>query len=468
MMKSILLMVLLSITIAYSYAQEKTDKHNFTIQQCIEYAKKNNVQVKNALLDIKIQEQVNRGVTSAAYPQLNGSVGYTYYNDIPVQSIPDFISPAVYGVLTHEHVQNGQTGNGITAPGSYGIIPAQFGSKYVANGTLQLQQLLFDGQVFVGLQARNTTLKFQQKAVEVTEESIKVNIYKIYYQLAVSKSQIELLDANIERIEKLLKDVKEIYKNGFAEQLDVDKLTVQLSNLKTEKEKVLNIVEIGYLGLKTLIGMPVKETLTLKDNITYDDIKSGLLTDTASIYKNRKEYQYLELAKKLNEYNIKRYKLSYFPTIAAVGVYGKNAQRNKLTFFEKGDWYTTSYFGLNASISLFDGFSKDSKIKQSKYELQKTNNTIESFKLSVDNELSSATLKFNSAISTVESQKRNMVLAEKVYDQTKKKFEAGTGSNTEINAAETDLKSAQTNYITALYDAVIAKVDFLKATGKLP
>jgi outer membrane protein TolC len=64
-------------------------------------------------------------------------------------------------------------------------------------------------------------------------------------------------------------------------------------------------------------------------------------------------------------------------------------------------------------------------------------------------------------------QKKNMELAEKIYQQTKKKYEVGTGSQIEIVAAQTEMKAAQTNYITALYDAIIAKVDFLKATGKL-
>ncbi len=59
-----------------------------------------------------------------------------------------------------------------------------------------------------------------------------------------------------------------------------------------------------------------------------------------------------------------------------------------------------------------------------------------------------------------------MTLAERVYDQTKKKYEVGTGSQLEITNAQTDLKAAQTNYITALYDAIIAKTDFLKATGR--
>ena len=80
---------------------------------------------------------------------------------------------------------------------------------------MQLNQIFFDGQVFVGLQARESVLKFQQKNVEVTEEMIKANIYKIYYQLVVSKQQIELLDANIDRFEKLLKDTRNIYKTDL-------------------------------------------------------------------------------------------------------------------------------------------------------------------------------------------------------------------------------------------------------------
>ena len=88
-------------------------------------------------------------------------------------------------------------------------------------------------------------------------------------------------------------------------------------------------------------------------------------------------------------------------------------------------------------------------------------------KLSIDNEIELAKNNFRSAIATLDFQKKNMELAETVYNQTKKKYEAGTGSQIEISNAQTDLKTAQTNYITALYDAIIARVDYLKAIGKL-
>lgn len=448
-------------------AQTTATTHSFSVKQAVDYAAKNNAQVKNALLDIKIQEQVNRGVTAAALPQVNGTVTGMYYPNVPVQSFPNFIALATYGVLQDEGVKDGN-GNAIVSPTAdqVGFIQAQFGTKYTANAGVTLNQLLFDGQVFVGLQARRASIDYATRNAAVTEEGIKVNIHKIYYQLVVSKTQLDLLDANIARLNKLKHDVTEMYKNGFAEKLDIDKVDVQLNNLITEKEKALNNISIGYLGLKTLMGMPVKDTLILTDTLSDAEIKKDALQDSVN-YEDRKEFKMLQSVQELNTYNIKRYQYSYIPTLALIGNYSKQAQRNKFDFFGKGDWFTSSYVGINLSIPIFDGFTKDAKIKQSRLELQKTNNNIDNLKLSIDSEVEQARLKFINAIRTMDYQRKNMQLAEEVYNQTKKKFEVGTGSNTEINTAQTDLKAAQTNYINALYDAVIAKTDYLKAIGKL-
>lgn len=462
------LLWLLAIGSSFSLkAQNNEPMHAFSLQQCLDYAHKNNTQIKNALLNVQIQQQINRGVTSAALPQINGGIGANYYPNVAVQSFPNFIAAATYGVLVQEGVKNG-AGNPIVPPSDFGYVQAQFGTPYNASANVSLTQILFDGQVFVGLQARTTSIQYQQKNVEVTEENIKANIYKVYYQLVVSKTQIGLLDANIERFQKLLHDTQELYKNGFAEKLDVDKTLVQLANLQTEKQKTLNSIAIGYMGLKMLMAMPVKDSLILTDNINEDIIKDNILNDTVYQYNNRKDYQYLALVKKLNQYNVKRYQMSYLPSVTLSGSFAKQAYRGKFDFFDrKGDWFTASAIGLNIGIPIFDGFAKDAKIKQSRLELKQTDNSLDNLKLSIDNDVKTAQLNFASALQTLNFQKKNMELAETVYNQTKKKYEAGTGSNTEITAAETDLKTAQTNYISALYDAVIARVDYLKATGKL-
>lgn len=420
-------------------------KHEFTIRQAVEYAARNNVQVKNALLNIQSQQQTNREITAAALPSINGSFGITDYLKLPTSLLPGeiFGQPA----------------------GTY--IPVQFGTKYNSTANIQVQQLLFDGQVFIALQARATSIAFQTKNKEVTEEMIKTNIHKIYYQLVLSKTQIELLDANIARLQKLSHDATELYKNGFAEKLDLDKISVQLANLQTEKTKALNGISIGYLGLKTLMGMPVQDTLILTDKLTDEQVQEDFSNDTAYQHADRKEFQYLSLAKKLNEYNIKRYQLSYIPTLSVVGAYSKNAQRNKFDMFKTGEWYSTSYLGFNLSVPIFDGFARSARIKRARIDLKQTENQLDNLKLSIDSEVEQAKINFRSALSTMSFQKKNMQLAEEVYNQTKKKFEVGTGSNTEITAAQTDLVTAQTNYINSLYSAIIAKVDYLKATGKL-
>jgi outer membrane protein TolC len=440
--------------------------HKFSIQQAVDYAKKNNEQVKNALLDLSMQGQVNREVIAAAYPHINASLGTTYNPNVATQVLPNFISPATYQVLIDQGVKDG-SGNPIQMPSDFGFIAAQFGSKFSATAGVSLSQILFDGQVFVGLRARSTTLEFSRKNVEVTEEAIKVNIYKVYYQLVVSKTQIELLDANISLLDKLLKDTRIIRQNGFAEQLDVDKVSVQLTNLQTEKNKILNIVSNGYYGLKVLMGMPMKDELVLIDTLSEQQIKEGVLGNDTYSYEDRKEYQYAQIAKELNKYNIHRYQLSQIPTVTLTGQYAKNAQRNQWNFFGKGDWFTISNVNLNIAIPIFNGFFTKARIEEAKISLQKTENQINGLKLSIDNEVATAKNNFSSAISTIDFQKKNMELAEKVYQQTKKKYEAGVGSQTEINNARTDLKAAQTNYISALYDAITAKIDFLKATGKL-
>ena len=428
-------------------AQEQKRVHAFSLADAVTYAQKNNVQVKNALLDIDAQIQTNREIAAAALPNISTNLSGTNFLTIPTSLLP------------------GQIFGG--APGTF--IPVQFGTKYNSTYGANFNQLLFDGQVFIALQARATSLDWKKKNAALTEENIKANIYKIYYQLSASKTQLNILDANIDRLQKLANDAAIMYKNGFAEKLDVDKVNVQLNNLQTEKLKANNSVTIGFMGLKMLMGMPIKDSLVLTDVINESSLSTDVLFENDFQYGVRKDFQYLTTVKKLSEFNVKRYQLSYLPTISINGAYTKNAQRTKFDFFDNtnGLWFKTSLIGLNVNLPIFNGFSTVSKIKKAKIELQQVENQLAAMKNNIDNELSQAKLNYMSSVATVEFQKKNMQLAENVYSQTKKKFEAGTGSNTEISAAQADLVSAQNNFMNALYAALIAKVDLLKASGKL-
>jgi outer membrane protein len=417
--------------------------HELSLAQAVDYAAKNSVLVKNALLDYQIQVQSNRATTSQALPQVTGNLGITDYIQIPTTLIP---------------------GEFINQPGTF--IPVKFGTKWNSTGGVTLQQVLFDGQVFVGLQARQASLDYYRKRQEITEQMLRANIHKIYYQLLIGKWQIDQIDANIANQESLLHNSTEMFKNGFAEQLDVDKATVQLANLESEKIQTVYNISNGYLGLKVLMGMPVQDSVRLTDTLTYDMVRDAVLSDNYK-YTDRRDFQLLQINRQLNEYDVKRYKKEYIPTAKLNANYAQNQYVNSFDLGQKNSWYPTSYFGVSVNIPIFDGFYKDANVRQSKLKLQQTLNNMDSLKIRIDNDVEEAQLRFTAALASLDYQKKNMDLSERVYAQTRKKYEQGLGSNQEITTALTDQKTAQANYFNALYSAIAARVDYLNAIGKL-
>src|SRR5690348_4990073 len=110
-------LVLMVVAMTLSASAQK--RYNMTAQEAVAFARKNNLQVKNALIDIQVQEQTNREVTAAAYPQINGNVGLNYFPNVATQRFPNFIAAGTYGVLEKEGVVNG-SGAPITMPSEFG------------------------------------------------------------------------------------------------------------------------------------------------------------------------------------------------------------------------------------------------------------------------------------------------------------------------------------------------------------
>jgi outer membrane protein len=257
-----------------------------------------------------------------------------------------------------------------------------------------------------------------------------------------------------------------MFKNGFAEQLDVDKSTVQLANLESEKIQTIFNISNGYLGLKVLMGMPVQDSLRLTDTLTYEMIRDAVLSDNYK-YTDRRDFQLLQINRQLNEYNIKQYKKEYIPTAKLNANYAQNQYVNNFDLGQKNSWYPQSYIGVVVNVPIFDGFYKDANIQQAKLKLRQTMNNMDSLKNRIDNDVEEAQLRFAAALASLDFQKKNMELSERVYAQTRKKYEQGLGSNQEITTALSDQKTSQANYFNALYSAIAARVDYLNAIGKL-
>jgi outer membrane protein TolC len=441
--------------------------YEITAKDAVELAFKNVASIKNAKLDYQISEARNKEITGMALPQVSGSLQGNHYLSLPVIQFPDATESFIYQVLRDNGVRDA-SGNPITKTVDPTVRNVSFLTPWNLNAGIAVNQLLFEPQVFVGLQARKELLVSSDLQIKVIEDSVRQSVYKNYYAVLISQKQLDFVQESIKRLEKLMNDQNEMFKNGFIERLDIDKTTVTLNNTKTIESQLRTAVIVGYAILKLNLGLPQSDSLVLKDPLTPDYIKENILDDSFN-YEDRNEVRLLNSAVKLQSYDVKRYKLSYFPTVSAFYNFQKNGQRRNA---EGGNdapwfWYNTNLVGLSVNVPIFDGFQKKYKIKQAQFAMDKTKNTLDMAIKGIDLERTIAKSMLTNAILTMDTQESNMQLAEKVYTTVKKKYEQGLGSSFEILQADTEFQQAQSNYFRALYDAIVAKISYQKALGKL-
>lgn len=455
---NVLWSLLLTLLPALVQAQQR---YELTVKEAVEMAFKNVANVKNAQLDYQLQEAKNKEILGQALPQLSGSAQAAHYLKLPALLFPDASQTGVYAVLVKEGVL--PAGTPVPAP-----VMRQVSFQQPWNLTLgaTLNQLLFQPDVFVGLQARKTSLDYYNALLEQTKEAVKDSAYKRYYAILIAQKQLHFLNEAVARLEKLYRDDSIMYKNGFAERLDLERVQVQLTNLITNRNVVESSVELAKAGLKYAIGAAQTDTVVLKEELTVEGLKEGIL-DNGFRYEDRAEIRTLEQTRKLQQLDLKRHKLGYIPTISASGSYGVNALGQKFFTDPNTIWINSAFVGLNVNIPLFDGFQRKYRVQQSRITLEKLENSIENVKEVIDLQQVITKESLKNALLNVDAQERNLALAEKVYNTTKLKFEQGLGSSFEVLQADSDWQTAQSNFFNALYNATVARISYLSALGKL-
>jgi outer membrane protein TolC len=427
-------------------SSEKSAGNEFSLQTAIEYATKHNGNYLNAELDKQLAEYKNREVIGIGLPQISGSFDIKDYVELPTSLLPGQFFGAPAGTF----------------------IPVRFGTQWNASAGITISQILFSSDYFVGLQAAKEFKLLSEKSLNRTKIDISVNVSKAYYSVLVNREKIKTLNANIERIKKIFDDTKALNKAGFVEKLDVDRLELTYNNLLTEKEKIERLIGLSETLLKFQMGYPIQEPITLTDGLKAEQFQDLNLGESKPNYSSRPEFMLLESQQKINELDLKRYRLQYLPSLFAYGSYQRNAQRTKFDLFDgEKEWFPIGVIGATLNVPIFNGGQKYYRIQQAKINLLKTTNNMNLLKSAIDLETSAAGVAYKNAFVSLQTQQKNKELAKSIFDTSKKKYEAGVGSSIELITAETSLKEAETNYLSAVYDLIIAKIDLDKAQGNV-
>jgi len=419
----------------------------FSLQGAIDYALKHNATYLNAEADAKYNRYKKNEILGQGLPQVNGSFEVRDNVMLPTQLMPG----SFFG----------------GPPGSY--FPVKFGVQYSATAGISVSQLIFSSSYIVGLQASKELLNLSQKNIQRSKAETVQNVSKAYYGVLVNKERIKILDLNVERLKTIKDNTTALNQNGFVEKIDLDRIEVSYNNLLTEKEKTARLIELSEALLKFQMGYEINQPITLSDNLdkatSADDLQALVLNEKPDVTK-RPEFAVLQSQLKLNEYDVKRYRLSYLPTIAAFGQFSSQFQKDKLDF-ESKNWYPFAIIGATVNIGIFDGLQNYWRIQEAKINVLKTQNNFNQLRLSMEMEAQSSMVVYKNALASLQNQKKNIELAKNIFEVTKKKYEQGVGSSLELNTAENDLRQAETNYYNTLYDVIVAKIDYQKATGTL-
>jgi outer membrane protein len=444
-MKRIIPLLLLSISLApaQSYAQEPVA---LSLKDCIDYALKNSVSAKNARIDVELQKAQNNEVTGRTLPQISGEGKYTQFFDVQQQFLPSQFAGL--------------------PPGDF--VPLGFSPKLSNVGSLNASQLLFNGSIFVALQARKTLMKLAEQKAEMTNEDIRYNVNKAYAGLVIAHKQFGVMKNSLDLMRKSTRDMTITYENGLVEKIEVNRMEVQLSNLQSDSLGLANIIEVTEKMLKYTIGMDMSTPIVLTDESVIDNASeaANLLLQESNV-ENNIGYQLAYTGVKLQEYDLKRYRFEGLPTLAAFGSAGYNRAADKFDDLINKPYPGFSLAGLQLNVPIFDGLQRRNRVKSAKLKLEKAENDLDNAKRGIEFQTKSAQSTLANALKTTEGRKRTMDLATTVLDLSQKKYQAGVGSNQDVILAQSDFLRAQNAYFEALLSVVNAKADLQKALGLL-
>lgn len=418
-----------------------------SLQDALNYAVNASNEARKAKLDIENSEYQIEEVKSRALPQISGSAGLNYNPILQKSALPGEI---------------------VGKPGETLLVA--FGQKWNGNAGISLNQTLFDNSVLTGLKAAKTTKEFYQLNAELTDEQIIEQVATTYYSILVQRQQLQNIDTTISNTQKVLSVLNGLYKNGLAKKIDVDRISVNYSNLSSQRQQLINGIELLGNQLKFYMGMPIQTALTIPDVELSEIHPVAVLADEFNL-SDRTELEILNSRKKLLQYQKEAFKSEYMPSLSLSGSYSYQGLGAKFPVFngpKNGvNWFDVAMVGLNLRVPIFNGFATRSRVKQADISIKKLEEDINQTQLALNLEYENAKTRINNSLITLNAQKKNMELAEQVYHNTENNYNNGLATLTDLLQSETSLSEAQTNYSKALLDYKISEIQIIKAKGNL-
>jgi outer membrane protein TolC len=412
----------------------------------MDYAMQHNYNVKNAQLNVLIQEVQNKQTTSAAYPHIAGKAEFDNFK-IPTQS---FINQRAFNPLAPD-----------------GIVPIAFTLPYAASAGISGSQVLFDGSVLVALQARNTVMELARQQEKLSRSELRYNIFKTYNSVVVVQHQYGLLKNMLTYLRSMMRDMTLMRENGFVEKIDESRLAVAVNNAVNDSMRIGNLEKLTEQVLKYQIGMDINAPITLTDtNLNDHVVNAPTLVGQDADYDRVPEMALANSQVTMYQYNLKRYQYSALPSIAVFAAYGSNYGSDKFKDIMKfKNYWANETIGLQLNVPIFNGMLRQNQMKEARLNIERSKNSVAFLTQSLDFQSIQSKTSLRNALLQIQNQRKNLELANDVLELARKKYKEGVGANLEVTTAQNDYLMAQNNYFATMLDLLNAEAELRKALG---
>lgn len=450
MLKKYLTYAFFLLAPAMAFAQESMQEFvlpdTLTLKESIQIGLENNRTLKKAILDEEKAKYQRNEIRGAGLPQFSAYGQYNNFLDVFPQAVPG----GIFGGDPNE------------------IQVISLGVPQSLKAGFELNQLIFSNSYLIGLKAAKTGEEFYRIMAKQSEEDVIHEVSMNYLGVIQLELQKENLRANIEQLESLEKILQSQYDNDLARKVDLNRVKVNLTTIRSEEENLdiaINQQE-GYL--KLLMGIPVDTEITLDQSVADMDqkVKDFQIQDF-NIF-DRKDIQVLGVQEQLYEYEYKNIKAAHQPQLVGFADFNKNAFSQDFDFLSQNKvWFQGFLIGLKLQIPIFDGMQTKYKAAQSKVAAKQLNLDRLQAEDAAELEYNNAINKYYNSLSTLKSLDSNLDLADDVMRETTLLYKEGLSPLTDLLDAETTHREAQANYNNQIIQVRIAQLEILNSSGKI-
>tara|TARA_R110002072_G_scaffold260722_11_gene419294 strand:- start:1426 stop:2766 length:1341 start_codon:yes stop_codon:yes gene_type:complete len=437
-MKNFLKLGLLLMS-AIGFAQEQKS-YNFSLEEAVNFAIDSNYTAINSKREVLAALKQKWETTATGLPQINAGVDYRNNLKQPVSLIP-------------AEFTGGE-------PGTFE--PVIFGVPQTMTATATLNQLLFDGSYIVALQASKTFLEYSKNLEEKTTSMVRKEVINAYGTVLLSQENIKILESNKETLAKNLNETSEIFKNGLAEEEDVEQLQITLSNIETQLNNSKRVLDLSQQLFNITLGIDLDANVILTeslDNLIIQNIDLQLLAEELSL-ENNVDYKIANNFTEQRRLELKLEKFKALPTLSAFINYGTQANSSTFTFLDSDQrWFQSSIAGVSLQVPIFSSLGRTAKTQRAEIAFDQAKTEFDEAIQRIKLEANSAKNNYEFAIEKYENSKNNLNLAERIERKNQIKFFEGLSSSFDLRQAQLQLYSAQQEYLQAILDVIVQKAE---------